>query len=63
MAAQQVGAADGVVGWAVTAFLDGLVGLAAGLLLIPIVAMLLLPLFGLFTGRKADEESAESASE
>ena len=63
MAAQQVGAADGAVSWAVTAFLDGLVGLAAGLLLIPIVAMLLLPLFGLFAGRKADEESAQSASE
>ena len=63
MAAQQVGAADGAVGWAVTAFLDGVVGLAAGLLLIPVVAMLLIPLFGLFAGRKADEESANSASE
>lgn len=63
MAAQQVGAADGAVAWAVTALLDGLVGLAAGLLLISVVAMLLLPLFGLFAGRKADEESAHSASE
>lgn len=63
MAAQQVGAADGAVGWAVTALLDGVVGLAAGLLLIPVVAMLLLPLVGRFAERKADEESAHSASE
>jgi len=32
-------------------------------LLIPVVAMLLLPLFGLFAGRKAGEESAHGASE
>lgn len=61
LAAQQVEAADGAVTWAVTAFLDGLVGLAAGLLLIPVVAMLLLPLFNLFAGRKADEDSAHGA--
>ena len=61
LAAQQVGTADGAVTWAVTAFLDGLVGLAAGLLLIPAVAMLLLPLFSLFAGRKANEDSAHGA--
>ena len=61
LAAQQVEAADGAVTWAVTAFLDGLVGLAAGLLLIPVVAMLLLPLFNLFAGRKANEDSAHGA--
>ncbi len=57
LAAQQVTAADGAVTWAVTAFLDGLVGLAAGLLLIPVVTILLLPLFGLFAGRKTEEDS------
>ena len=61
LAAQQVEAADGAVTWAVIAFLDGLVGLAAGLLLIPVVAMLLLPLFSLFAGRKANEDSAHGA--
>ena len=61
VAVQQVGAAEGAVGWAVTAFLDGLVGLAAGLLLIPVVVMLLLPILGLVTRRKADDESAHSA--
>lgn len=61
MASQQIGAADGAVAWAVTAFLDGLIGLAVGLLLIPVVAMLLLPLFGLFAGRKADDQSAHGA--
>ena len=59
MAAQEIAAADGAITWAVTAFLDGLIGLAAGLLLIPIVAKLLLPLFGVFAGRKADEDSTQ----
>ena len=57
-AAGAIGVADGLVGWSVTAALDGVIGLALGLLLIPIVASLLLPVFGLIGGRKAREDSA-----
>ncbi|MGB3688242.1 MAG: DUF808 domain-containing protein, partial [Jannaschia helgolandensis] len=39
-AAQAVPAAAGFVEWTVTAVLDGIVGLALGLLLMPVVALL-----------------------
>ena len=44
IAAHALPAATGAVQWAVTAFLDGLVGLAAGLVLIPFVNRVLMPL-------------------
>ena len=37
---------NGLGGWAVTAFADGVLGLAAGLLLIPVVAKVITPLMG-----------------
>ncbi len=47
-AAAAVGAATGAVRWIVTAALDGVVGLALGLLLIPVVTLALAPLFQRF---------------
>jgi len=43
-AAHSVGTAPGFVAWAVTAFFDGLAGLAYGLLMIPIAARLVNPM-------------------
>jgi predicted DNA repair protein MutK len=43
LAAAQAGAAKGLVGWAVTAGLDGIVGLASGLALIPLVTRAIIP--------------------
>ena len=42
----------GAVEWTVTAFLDGLVGLFLGLLLIPVAKFAIDPVLGLF--RKSD---------
>ncbi len=52
IAAHAVPSAPGAVGWAVTAGLDGLFGLAFGLVLMPIVAKVLVPLAGLLPRRK-----------
>ena len=38
-AAHALGAAEGAVRWFVTALLDGLFGLAAGLILVPLVGL------------------------
>lgn len=46
MAAQAVGQTTGFVKWAVTATLDGIIGLAIGALLIPIVGYLVMPVVG-----------------
>ena len=43
-----VGQANGFIKWAVTATLDGLIGLAVGAVLIPIVAYVLMPVVGAF---------------
>lgn len=43
-----VGQANGFIKWAVTATLDGLIGLAVGAVLIPIVAYVLMPVIGVF---------------
>ncbi|WP_226782065.1 DUF808 domain-containing protein [Oceaniglobus trochenteri] len=43
-----VGTAPGAVEWIVTAFLDGVVGLMIGAVLIPLVTYMLMPLAGLF---------------
>jgi predicted DNA repair protein MutK len=51
-AAHAVPQAEGAVEWAVTAALDGLVGLLLGAILLPVVKYALAPLAGLFA-RKA----------
>lgn len=47
-ASRAVGQANGFIKWAVTATLDGLIGLAVGAVLIPIVAYVLMPVVGAF---------------
>ena len=51
-------AAHGFVAWAVTAALDGVIGLILGLLLIPVAKTVVSPLLGLFAGREATEDAA-----
>lgn len=51
-AAHAVPRADGALAWGVTALLDGLIGLALGFVLIPVVKYAILPISGLFA-RKA----------
>ncbi len=53
-----VGVAEGLVGWLATATLDGVIGLALGLLLLPVIGSLVLPLVALIAGRKASEDPA-----
>ena len=53
LAAQAVPGAAGLVGWAVTAALDGVIGLALGLVLIPVVTRVIGPLAATLTGKKA----------
>ncbi len=50
-AAHAVAVAEGAVAWIVTATLDGLVGLAIGFALIPVVKYLIAPVVGLFGGK------------
>ena len=50
-----VGVADGFVIWVVTATLDGILGLALGLALIPIVTRFIVPVFSVFFPEKAAE--------
>jgi predicted DNA repair protein MutK len=50
--AHAVGTAEGAVAWLVKAVIDGLLGLAIGLALIPLSARIFAPVAGLFT-RKA----------
>ncbi|OCX66058.1 ABC transporter [Thioclava sp. SK-1] len=45
----------GLTEWAVTAFFDGIFGLVYGLVLIPLMTMILAPLFGLFSKSKSPE--------
>jgi uncharacterized protein len=45
--------AQGFVTWAVTATLDGIFGLALGLLLIPVATRIIAPAWSAATGRKA----------
>jgi hypothetical protein len=51
-AAQAIGAAQGFVTWVVTAALDGVFGLALGILLIPIATRLIGPAWSLATGKR-----------
>lgn len=48
-----VSSAQGFVGWAVTAFFDGVFGLVVGLALIPVVTWIINPLISRFTGGSA----------
>ncbi|MEX2518147.1 MAG: DUF808 domain-containing protein [Paracoccaceae bacterium] len=48
----------GAVEWAVTAGIDGVIGLGIGLLLIPIVMKVIAPIMGLFSKSEAEEPSA-----
>ncbi|MFS4439250.1 DUF808 domain-containing protein [Paracoccaceae bacterium GXU_MW_L88] len=50
-AAAAVPSAPGLVNWLVTAFCDGVIGLIIGLILIPIVEKILVPLYGATIGR------------
>ncbi len=45
--------ANGLVQWMITAGLDGILGLAIGFGLIPVVKFIIAPIAGLFNGRKA----------
>lgn len=56
--ADGAGAASGFLAWAVTAGLDGLLGLAVGLVLLPVVSIVLLPLVGMFRSEKAPGDAA-----
>ncbi|KFE33765.1 DUF808 domain-containing protein [Thioclava atlantica] len=51
-AAHAVQTASGFVGWAVTAFFDGIFGLAYGMVLIPAVTRLIQPLYRALTGKR-----------
>ncbi|WP_295535335.1 DUF808 domain-containing protein [uncultured Thioclava sp.] len=51
-AAHALATAQGFVTWAVTAFFDGIFGLAYGLVLIPVVMRIIQPLYRLLTGKK-----------
>lgn len=55
VASQGITVAQGFVEWFVTAALDGVIGLAWGLVLIPIVTKVMMPLFGLFGGNEASD--------
>ena len=46
LAAVTVDSARGIVSWGVTAGLDGIIGLAIGLVLIPVVSRALVPVSG-----------------
>ena len=52
-AAGAVPAAGGAVEWLVTAALDGVIGLALGFVLLPVVTYLIAPLVGLFSRKSA----------
>ena len=52
LGAQAVGTTQGFVAWAITAGLDGVIGLAWGLVLIPVVAKVINPMIRQFTGAR-----------
>lgn len=49
---ESLGVAKGFIKWAVTAFLDGVLGLLLGLILIPIVTRAIVPVFSVFFPEK-----------
>ncbi|GLS87783.1 ABC transporter [Cypionkella aquatica] len=51
-AGQAIPQASGLVEWAVTAACDGVIGLALGLLLIPIATRIIIPVYAAITGTK-----------
>ncbi|AJE47900.1 DUF808 domain-containing protein [Celeribacter indicus] len=54
-AAHAVATAEAFVAWAVTAFFDGIFGLAFGLVLLPVVARIIDPLIDAVRGKPAEE--------
>lgn len=58
-AADAAGTAQGAIQWIVTASLDGVVGLALGMLLIPVVAFAITPVVQSVTQKKAEKASAD----
>ncbi|MCB1398433.1 MAG: DUF808 domain-containing protein [Rhodobacter sp.] len=54
VAVQAIGTAEGVVGWAVTAFCDGILGLGLGMVLIPVATWIIDPLIRAVTGKAGD---------
>ena len=52
-AAHAAPAAQDLIGWAVKATLDGIVGLILGLALIPLATRLILPVYAMLTGQKS----------
>ncbi len=58
-AADAAGTAQGAIQWIVTASLDGVVGLALGMLLIPVVAFTITPIVQSLTRRDAEKVSAD----
>ena len=50
--AHAVARAEGFVAWTVTAAIDGVIGLALGVLLIPVVNRIIVPVFGVFFPEK-----------
>ncbi|MEZ5933570.1 MAG: DUF808 domain-containing protein [Alphaproteobacteria bacterium] len=61
-AAAAPGIAEGFVAWLVTAAIDGVIGLALGILLIPVVTRLLLPILPALLPEKAGGEAKTSAA-
>jgi predicted lysophospholipase L1 biosynthesis ABC-type transport system permease subunit len=61
-AAQTVGAAPGLVEWLVTAAIDGVIGVALGLLLIPLVTRVLLPILPALLPEKSGGAAKTSAA-
>lgn len=58
--AKSVGGESGFLNWLVTATLDGILGLALGLLLIPVVTKLIAPVFSIFfPEKKAGREASK----
>jgi uncharacterized protein len=55
LASHTVGTAQGFVSWIVIASLDGVIGLAWGLVLIPVVTKILVPMVSLFGSNKAED--------
>jgi predicted DNA repair protein MutK len=49
-----VGHGDAVLEWLVTAGVDFVIGLCVGLVLIPVVTKIIIPIYGAITGKKAD---------
>ncbi len=61
-AAAMAGVAQGFVAWTVTAAIDGVIGFALGLLLIPVVTKMLLPILPALLPEKAENPTKATAA-